>query len=398
MRNDKSVCLMVTDEITAVTFLRGYLGFLHRSGWDVSVVASSTGRLEELALAEGVSALNLPMRRNPAPIKDLISLGGAIHILLSVRPEVVVSATPKAGLIGMIAARLTGVPVRIYQIWGLRLETEGGIRRKLFLLLERIAARLATQVVANSESLADEIRRLGISAGPVVLGSGSSHGVDLNHFSREAKDLAQGDIPDLAALGMRKGEFTVGYVGRVHHDKGVATLLSAVQALSKNGRKVNLLVVGPAEDASLERELEASCTENLRIISIGAVADTRPYFLLMDVHCLPTRREGFPNVVLEAASLGVATITTCATGARDSVIQGRTGLIVAVDDTAELAEALERIASDPPFGVALGNAARAHVTQNFAHEKVFALQELNLHTARRAARNSSENNMSGGGE
>ncbi|MBH0008127.1 glycosyltransferase family 4 protein [Salinibacterium sp. SWN1162] len=372
---------MVTDEVTAVTFLRGYLGFLKAKGWDVSVVASSTGRLEELARAEGVSSENLPMKRNPAPIRDFLSLLNAVRLLLRLRPKAVVAATPKAGLIGMIAARLTGVPVRIYQIWGLRLETEKGLRRVLFLSLERLAARLATQVVANSQSLADEVRRLGISSTPFVLGSGSSHGVDLRRFDREAGDLRDGNLPTHETLGLSEGEFTVGYVGRVHRDKGLASLLAAVQSLCDTGIKINLLVVGPNEDSSLAHALADANGENLRVASVGPVADTRPYFLLMNVHCLPTRREGFPNVVLEAAALGVATITTSATGARDSVIPEETGLIVSVDDSAELAGALARFATDPQWGVALGESARVNAVLKYDQRTVLALQERNLSQA-----------------
>ena len=382
MRSPKSVCLMVTNEVTAVTFYRGYLRFLKDRGWDVSVVAASTGRLQELAEDEGVRAFDLPMRRDPALMHDLVSLIRAVALLRRLRPEVVVAATPKAGLIAMIAAWATGVPVRVYQLWGLRLETERGWRRALFTLLERIAGKLATQVVANSQSLAEEARRLHLSATVDVLGPGSSHGVDLDFFDSKNAGIPPADSATMRRVSECAESVVIGYVGRVHRDKGVDTLLDAVSLLAGQGIPLVLLVVGPIEDVLLKERIEEVSMPNLTIVMTGPVSDPRPYFLLMHVHVLPTRREGFPNVVLEAGALGVPTITTLATGARDSVVNNVTGILVPVDDVVQMSREIGNITSSVTQRAMFSENARAHVAANYGRDTIFDLQEKNLNGLR----------------
>lgn len=373
---------MVTSEVTAQAFYPGYLAYLREHGWAVSLVASSKGRLLDLASREGIVAYDLPMRRDPAPVRDVVSLVRAIRLLTKLRPEVVVASTPKAGLLGMIAARVTGVPVRVYQVWGLRLETERGMQRAMLTFLERVAARLATQVVANSPSLATALADAGIARDATVVGAGSVSGIDLERFDPANPDIPEIDSETRAALDAEGAGFRVGYVGRIHRDKGVEVLLAAAESCAASGLPVTLIIVGPPEDRAMEKRLRDSDAAGVRVIRVGSVADPRPYFLAMDVHCLPTRREGMPTVVLEASALGVATITTDATGARDSVIDGVTGLVVPVDDVDALADAIRALAANPTLRASLGSGARAHVIEHFDRPRVFALQAANLEAQR----------------
>lgn len=377
-RQPKSVCLMVTHESTANVFYRHYLEFLRESGWTVSIVTSSLGTLRELGNREGVAAYDLPMRREPSPLRDAVSLVRAVILLLRLRPEVIVAATPKAGLLGMVAGWLTRVPVRVYQLWGLRLETETGWRRALFIILEKTAARLATQVVANSTSLAQEAEALGIGNSMTVLGEGSSHGVDLEYFDRTNVDIPELP-PDVAEkLAERPDALTVGFVGRVHRDKGVDTLIEAVERCVRSGIDVNLLIVGSSEDENIEALMSRPSVPGLVIVRVGPVSDTRPFFLAMDLHCLPTMREGFPNVVLEASALGIPTITTTATGARDSVRAGVTGIIVKAGSSEDLADAISSLGNDRSRITLMGKKARAWVSRSFGKKRMWLLQEENL--------------------
>lgn len=382
MRASNSICLMVTNEISATTFYRGYLSFLREHGWDVSVVASSNGMLAEFGRSEGVAAYDLQMSRNPAPWSDLKAVINAVILLRKIRPTTVVVATPKAALLGLMAAWITRVPVRIYQMWGLRLEAERGARRVLYTVLEKVAARLATQVVANSPSLARAAQTLGIAPNIDVLGSGSSHGVDTSYFDRCCIDIPAPGVVATNFMARRPQAITVGYVGRVHQDKGIVDLLEAVKICARNGLLVNLLVVGQSEDEVLEQLISDQNEAGLDVLRVGAVKDTRPFFLIMDMHCLPTHREGFPNVVLEAASLRVPTITTRATGSRDSVVPGVTGILVDVKSPPQLATAIQLLASDRTLREEMAASARLHVVQNFQSSFVFALQEENLREQR----------------
>jgi glycosyltransferase involved in cell wall biosynthesis len=375
---------MVTNEVTAATFYRGYLSHLREQGWKVSIVASSNGTLDELGKLEGVAAHDLPMSRDPAPLADLASLIRAVRLLARLRPEVVVAATPKAGLLGMVAAWLTRVPVRIYFIWGLRLETEQGVRRFLFLLVEMLTARLATQVLSNSNSLADEVKQAGIAMEVAVIGAGSSHGVDVEYFDAARSDLPSVPVVVAQQLQLQDNAVTVGYVGRVHRDKGVGTLIEAAQSYARSGGRINLLVVGSTEDDALETRLAETVEHNLEIVRVQSVRDTRPFFLVMDIHCLPTLREGFPNVVLEAAALGIPTITTTATGARDSVVQGRTGILVDPSSPEQLVAAINTLARDPRLRNVMGERAQVRARELFSRKLVFSLQEGNLRSQRNA--------------
>lgn len=377
-RTARSLVFIVTSELTAATFLKGYLANLRERGFTVTVVAASTGRLESLARQEGIDSHAVPMRRDPSPLADLASLRALISLLRRLRPEIVVTATPKASLLGMLAGVLTRVPVRVYQVWGLRVETELGLRRAALTSLERMTLRMATHIVANSHSLADEVHRLARGRRVEVVGHGSSHGVDIEHFNRRRADIPR--LPPESGEALAADGVVVGVLGRVHRDKGILTLLEAARIVA-NQRPTTLLVVGPGEDEVTERALAADLAP-LRLVRVGAVDDARPWFLAMDIHVLPTLREGFPNVVLEAAALGVPTVTTTATGARDSVIDGSTGVLVPPGDAHALAEAIERLASDSNERLRLADAARTRVENDFRSELVWKLQGDFLENAR----------------
>jgi len=373
----RKIFLLVTSDISAAAFYRGYLAFLKSRGWDVTLVGHSTGDLERIAAEEGVRAVSIPMRRDPAPIHDLVSLARIVSLFVRSRPHVVVSATPKASLLGMVAAKLSGVPVRVYQMWGLRLETETGARRAVYRALERVTAAGATHVVANSVSLADAARAEGIARDILVIGGGSATGIDLAHFADDAP-MPSVDASTAEFLALGRAPFTVGFVGRVNRDKGVETLLEAARITAARGVPVQLLIVGSSESEEIEK-LVVEAAQELPVHRVLAVADPRPYFLAMDVNCLPTLREGFPNVVLEAAALGIPTITTDATGARDSVVDEVTGLIFPVREAQALADSIVRCATEPGLLGRFRDAGRARVRDQFdqaivwkAHEEFLA--------------------------
>jgi glycosyltransferase involved in cell wall biosynthesis len=365
--------------MSAAAFYRGYLAYLKSCGWDVTLVGHSTGDLEKIAASEGVRAIAIPMRRDPALVQDLVSLSRLIALFIKARPAAVVTATPKASLLGMVAARICGIPVRVYQMWGLRLETETGLRRTIYRTLEKVTARGASHIVANSRSLAAAAEAEGVASDILVLGDGSATGIDLAHYSSTAA-MPPVDTETARFLGDDPEGFTVGFVGRVNRDKGVPALLKAARLASERGVPVRLLIVGSSESDEIELLIEQAAS-TLPIHRVPAVSDPRPYFLAMDVNCLPTLREGFPNVVLEAAALGVPTITTDATGARDSVVDNETGLIFPVNDAAALAEAIVRTATEIGLLERFSAAGRERVRTNFDQAIVWSRLEQFLSTA-----------------
>ncbi len=378
-QSDKTVVLFVTAESTALTFYRGYLSYLADRGWNVVIGAnSSSGRLRMMAEEEGARFIHVDWKREPALFSDIYWLFKVAWILRKLRPNAVVSATPKAGLIGTLAAILARVPVRIYQLWGLRLETTKGLFRAFLMMLEWLTARAATQVVANSRSLATRFEELGLAqeGSVVVLGNGSSHGVNTERFDPGAEVKLDSNTEEF--LEENPANLTVVFIGRLHKDKGVDTLLSAVALALKNGVNARLLLVGGSEGASLSSQIEELGEKVVHVV--GRVEDVRPYIQNADILCLPSLREGFPNVVLEAASLGVPAVVSDATGVVDSVINEETGRIFPVGDAESLAENLQELAGDREKIENLGKNARAWILRDFQQQHVWSLQASNLNS------------------
>nr|WP_233195082.1 glycosyltransferase family 4 protein [Cryobacterium sp. M91] len=352
--------------------MRGFPEYLRDEGWDVHVVSAPGPALSALGTVPGIATHAVAMVRQPSPLQDLRSLIAWHRLLRQVRPNVISVGTPKAALLGGIAGFLAKVPRRIYILRGLRLETCSGMQRRMLAALERISMGVAHDVVSVSESLSRRVVEYGlVSAAKVrVLGHGSSNGVDVEAFTRDS--FAPGKIASLAeSLGIVAEVPVIGFVGRLSADKGLTVLSEARALLTQRGVDHQLLVVGGLDEGEDGSLIEAIRFSGRQMIATGHVHDTRPYFQLMDIFCLPTYREGFPNVVLESAASGVPAVTTDATGAVDSVVTEITGLIVAVGSATELADALERLIADESLRSRMGEAARIRVTAQFDRADVW---------------------------
>ncbi|WP_292763220.1 glycosyltransferase family 4 protein [Microbacterium sp. UBA3486] len=355
------ILIGVTADVS-VGLLSGLPQRLAADGWEVHVASSPGERLETLGAEQGVTVHSLPMAREIDIVRDVRGLREWIRLIRRLRPDVVFAGTPKAGLLGITAARLLGVRTRVYHLRGLRLETAAGTTRRVLTIMERLTIRLATTTLAVSPSLRKRVLSLGLASDPrvTVLGHGSSNGVDVDRFRPgNAGARVEGLIPDVPVIG---------FVGRLNHDKGLDVLAAACRVLDDERVEYQLLIVGGIDGA----ELGAFSSLRRAPVVLGAVADTSMYYPLMRALCLPTLREGFPNVVLEAGATGIAVVTTDATGAVDSVIPERTGLMVPAGDARQLAGALQRVIEDPRLAEGLGAAARDFVVENFRRDLVHA--------------------------
>ncbi|MGY1914946.1 glycosyltransferase family 4 protein [Blastococcus sp. SYSU DS0973] len=350
----------ITVPESAATLLRGQLGWFREQGWEVHLATSPGPLLDVVVEREKVVAHSLPMQREVSPVRDLVALLRWVVLLLRVRPDVINVGTPKAGLLGAVAGWLTRVPRRVYILRGLRLEETHGLQRRILWLAERLTILLATDVVCVSHSLRDEARALRLfrpSDQPVVIGHGSSNGVNPARWHFEEADPAAAR----AEWGVTPDELVVGFVGRIAFAKGVQDLLGALGEL--DDLPVRGLLVGPVEDEAL-RPAIAALGERV-VCRDGWTSDLDQIYAGIDVLCLPTRKEGFPNVVLEAALAGVPAITTTATGARDSVVPGVTGWLVTAGDVRQLADAIRTCATNRDQVLSAGRAARERVLRDF---------------------------------
>lgn len=351
---------------TVETLLRGQLAWLASQGWEVHVACSPGQALDDSAGREGFTPHPLAMSRALSPIADLAALLAWLRLIRLIRPDVTNLSTPKAAFLGSIAAWLARVPRRIYLVRGLRLEGTRGPARAILWLVERTTIALSTEVLVVSRSLGTALRteRLLGRRRVKIIGEGSSNGVDADAISRR---LSQPDVDGLRTrLGLPSDRLVVGYLGRLVADKGVPTLLSGT---ARAVCKPALLMVGSLDEPGLAAQIAAS---SLPVVHMPWTADAWPFYAAMDVLCLPTLREGFPNVVLEAAAAGLPSIATDATGAVDAVVNGMTGITVGVDDDKALAEAVDMLAADPGLRVRMGSAARERAVRDFPPQRVWA--------------------------
>lgn len=375
------IVLGVTVDMSLM-LMRGFPQHLADNGWEVHVVASPGPALEQLSGLSGITTHSIPMRRGPAPLADLRSLVAWVSLLRTIRPDVTSVGTPKAGLVGGLAAMLTRVPRRVYVLRGLRMETVTGVKCAILIAAERLAMLSAHRVLSVSPSLRDRAVELGLAkaAKLTVLGSGSSNGVDLGEFDRSG--FSDAELRDLRGqLGIVDGVPVVGFVGRLTHDKGLDVLVQARKRLEDAGVDYQLLIVGGVDDAGSELTVRALRQSGRPAVETGRVSNPAKYYAIMDFLCLPTLREGFPNVVLEAGAAGRPTITTNATGSVDSVVDGTTGLVVQSGDAEELANAIARLVSDTATRSRMGGAAKDYVRANFSRQVVWERQ-LAFYTAR----------------
>jgi len=347
--------------------LVGRLRRLRAAGFRVTLASGPGPLLEKTAVHEGVEAVAIPIQRAMAPLADLVSLLRCAGMLRRIRPDLAEFSTPKAGLLGAVAAWICDVPIRVYLLRGLKLETTKGLKRQILLFAERLAAACAHVVLCNSESL--RAKALALHLAPAaklrVLGDGSSHGVDVERF-------APGPSHVRDMLKIATSAPVLGFVGRLTRDKGVPELMEAFDAILRAQPEAHLLLVGWFDEAddAMDETARTRILGNPRVHYTGLVADVAPYYRAMDVMVLPTWREGFPNAVLEAAATGIPVVTTYSTGSRDAVVPEVTGLLVPPGYPEAICEAVLKLISNPARRRQMGTAARAWVIEHYLDEDV----------------------------
>jgi len=290
-----------------------------------------------------------------------------------VKPHIVNANTPKAGFLGMLAAWIARVPVRIYTLHGLRLETVHGLKRLILWCVEWVTCACAHRVVCVSHSLQERAVRLRLTQLPktCVLARGTPNGVRAEHFDLAPEVMAK--VCELRAqLSITSETPVIGFVGRLVRDKGIEDLLNAFECVLQTLPDARLVLVGDFEPESpLPVKVVQRLKSHPRIVLAGFVHTTEVYYHLFDVMVLPSYREGFPIVILEANAAGIPVVGYAATGTVDAIVDGVTGTLVPVGDITALAAAIKAYLKDPDLRRRHGQAARERVLRDFRQEVVW---------------------------
>ncbi|WP_312825312.1 glycosyltransferase family 4 protein [Epilithonimonas sp.] len=347
--------------------------------YDVTAISADKENLDRVGKELGVKTHTIEMTRKMTPLKDLKSLWDMYTYLKKEKPEIVHSHTPKAGLIGMLAAKLAGVKVRLHTVAGLPLMETTGIKRKVLNQVEKLTYACATNVYPNSKGLYDFIlkEKLGKVDQLKVIGNGSTNGIDVNYF--DSSLFSDDDSFRLRQeLNISKDDFVFIFVGRLVKDKGINELVSAFKSLQiSNTPTLKLLLVGPLEQDldPLSQEVLDEIENNPGIVSVGFRKDVRPYFAMSNALAFPSYREGFPNVVLQALAMGLPTLVSNINGCNEIVAHQQNGLIFQAKESHDLQEAMKRCL-DPEIYNKLQVSARDSVMK-YKQELIWELLKKN---------------------
>jgi glycosyltransferase involved in cell wall biosynthesis len=385
---------ITTVPISLEKLLENQLRFM-KQYYEVAAISADKVNLERVGKLQEVPTFHVEMTRKITPFQDLKAVWQLYSYFKKEKPLMVHSHTPKAGTLGMLAAKLAGVPHRLHTIAGLPLLEATGGKRKLLNAVEKATYACATHIYPNSFGLNDIIiqEQFCKPAKLKVLGNGSSNGIDTTYFN-PANFSAQQNQTLKTGLDIKQEDFVFIFVGRLVSDKGINELVAAFKRVESQKSKVEsqeenllyegvnskfkiqnlkLLLVGPLEtelDPLLPETLHEIAT-NKNIVSVGWQADIRPYLSIANVLAFPSYREGFPNVVMQAGAMGLPCIVTNINGCNEIILEGQNGTIIPVKDTDALYNAMKKMVENVNYGKQLQQNARPMIVSRYEQQLVW---------------------------
>lgn len=358
---------------TLWVFYRGLIRELTASGYGVTIAASDDYNLSRFRDEYHCRTINLEIKRRVTPLQDIRCIAQLYRLMRKEKYVLVHAHTPKAGMVGMIAASLAKVPVRIYTLHGLPLETAAGLKRKLLWAVERLTFKAASHRLIVSKSLAERAEELSICRKEEyrILADGSACGVDRSRFNSAAK-TPESIAHAKANLDIPQDAVVVGFVGRITPDKGIDCLLDMFEKLSQEYDDLYLMIIADIDNIRGEsvNQYQQRIEKHPRIKHLTFVDDMVPFYHAMDLLVLPSKREGFNYALLEAAACGLPTVTTNVTGCIDVVEDGRTGFVVQLGDQHAFNSAVEKLIQDSQLRRQLGQNAEQRVANSFDSKRL----------------------------
>jgi len=344
-------------------FTAPLLRAIAEAGAEVHVCCSPGEELDEIAAHPGIKVHELPLARGIDARADAVALPRLHSLMRRVKPDLVHVHTPKAGLLGMLAASAARVPARIYQMHGLRYEVATGGKRALLEASDRLSCALAHRVVCVSHSVKERALsdKLVQARKALILAEGGSSGIDGHYFSPRQTRAEEKKLR--AELGIAPGAPCLGFIGRLAKDKGLAELTQSFLELRKERPNLQLLLAGREDETDPADLSVLRGTPGVHFL--GLLRDPRPFYSLATVIVLPSYREGLPQVILEAGAMQTPVVGTNVTGIVDVVRHEKTGLLVPARDFRALSSALERLLDSPQERTEMGSAARSDLCRRF---------------------------------
>jgi glycosyltransferase involved in cell wall biosynthesis len=353
--------------------LRLQITDLVRAGHEIILISSGGPEVDGLKEIDGVRFVQLEIQRQISLLKDLISLWQMFFLFRKERFDIVHTTTPKAGMLGAIAAFLTSVPIRLHTFTGQAWAEMHGPKRQLAKLGDKLTVILNTRCYADSQSQRDFIVHEGVAPRHKihVLGPGSLAGVDLQRFC--GKDPDAETRQSLHELNVPDGHRIITFIGRITADKGVIELIESFRALQTQELPCSLLLIGPEEPDAPQLYQATNLADLPHVHLLGYQSNPECWLAMTDVLCLPSFREGFGNVVIEAAAMGVPTVGTDIPGLRDAVVHNETGILVPVKNVPALTAALTKLLVDGDMRSAMSMRAYLRAREQFDANKLNAL-------------------------
>ena len=372
MEKKLKIIRVTTKPISLNILLKGQLKYINKFH-DIIAISSSGKELKDFETEEGIRTIPLEMTRKISPIKDFISLLQMIRILKIERPDIVHSHTPKAGVISMVAAFICKIPHRLHTVAGLPLMEARGFKKKFLLLIEWLTYFCATKIYPNSFGLKKYItKNISIPKNKIiVLGSGSTNGIDTSYF-----DITP-EIKKSAIYFKNKyqldGMFTFIFIGRIVRDKGIEELTNAFTKINKKHKNARLLILGWEEDDldPISKKTKEILKLNNDIKNLGFKKDIRPFLAASDCLVLPSYREGFPNVVLQAGCMQVPSIVSDINGCNEIIRNNINGLIVEPKNVTSLFFAMEKMLTKREMYISFTKSARKNIVKNFNRDDFY---------------------------
>nr|WP_126414914.1 glycosyltransferase family 4 protein [Weeksella virosa] len=354
--------------------LKGQLKFMSENGFEVIGVSSPGEALKDVEKNEGVKTVGINMTRSITPIQDLKALIQLIQLFRKEKPHIVHTHTPKAGLLGMMAAKIAGVPHRLHTVAGMPLTVATGSKRHLLNQMEKLTYACATKVYPNSFGLEKIIldEKFTSPTKLKVIGNGSSNGIDTSEF--DPKKVSEETKKEIRKnLGIKEEDFVFLFVGRVVKDKGINELVQAFINLERNNTNCHLVIVGSYENDldPVLPETEKQINNHPKIHAVGYKSNVIDYFAMADVLTFPSYREGFPNVVMQAAAMQLNCIVSDINGCNEIITNSQNGWIVPVKDIEILANRMQWCVDNPIESMAMGMKNREIMISDYERSYVW---------------------------